>query len=159
MSLQNKLRKKKLLYPSEVFALIAQTRSPKEKSKILKDNFDQAMAEILYVAFNKDYEWFIDDIPPYCPSEKFTNIAHAPCNMRTASKLFPLFKKSHKAPYGKKSAKLMNHLEAMHEDEEKILVSLIKGTFKVPGLTKKLIRDTLGEEMAGKILGTNTKKG
>lgn len=125
-----------------LFDKIENAKSYDERKEILNTFTNPRLVEILGHHFNKR-DWFLKDeadIPQYNPAKEAEG--YAPSTLLHEVRRFYIFKDDFvKVPNDRKGAILANMLESMHAEEAQLLLSILLGTLKVKGLTKKLVSD------------------
>ena len=124
----------------EVLEKVKKQRHKDSKIKILKENDNWAVKDVLGGIYDDNIKWNIPTgAPPYKPSEEH----NAPTNLRrkhTELKYFVVGGPGDKMPTIKRETMFIGFLEAIHPKDAELIIRMIAKE-KIEGITKNIVKE------------------
>lgn len=135
-----------LLIP-EVFALFNKADSKKKKIKVLQENNSKTLRDIIRATFDAKIKFLVPKVDNLAEIPGFTPdpgaLGSSPSSLFQESRKFYYFCEGGdpnlKQP--RREELYIQILESIHPTEAEIIINMVNGNLKVPGLTQKLALD------------------
>lgn len=134
---------KKNIY--EIFDEFKAADTKKQKQKVLLDNRNLTLLQVLQLCFHPDVDWLVKTMPEdYKKPDTVPGISFS--SMEIEIRRFYLFQKGHptaeRLTPTKQKELLLTMLESLEPREAEIVMGIFKKDFGIKGLTYKLVSDT-----------------
>ena len=127
----------------EVFNEIALTKSVKAKQQLLRQWETPALKVLLRCMMDTNIKFKVTTIPKYIPTDD--PIGYSVTTLEKECRYLPYLYEGSNLTEQRATNMLQDMLESMYHEDAEILSRIVKGKFKVAGLTKRLVHDTFPE--------------
>ena len=125
----------------EIIEVASKEKTRDAKIKVLRENENWALKDILRGAYDDSIQW---NLPPGNPPYEASEERNHPSNLHNQNKQFAFFVKGGKGdkmPAVKREAIFIRMLEAVHPTEAKMLLLMKDKKPLAKGITKKLVQE------------------
>ena len=120
---------------SEIFAKVADQKTPKDKANVLRAHSTPALQEVLRYAYDPKITWFCEKAPSYTADPAPEGLAYT--TLTIEYRRLYVYGKDNPVAEKRKNELLTQLLESLHPTEAKIVEQMIAG--EIPGVEREIV--------------------